>query len=221
MSEQTESLRELRFGTELRDQFERLIEGEAAGRRSRARFAGLRRRRWLQLTAGCLCCLIAAVLATVYLHSPHPQAQHVAVRQPFNPDKPFVQGLVPFAAPGGVMGKAPPTVGVELSGLARGLDGTVWAWGDRQPRNSLRRALVENWDGSAWQVLPLPHGCLDVVGLAAPSPRDIWLAVDGSRGEALLHWTAGSGAPTPGSASATRTRPPTPCLPLLPTTSGL
>lgn len=180
MTVHAESLDDLRFAAELRDQFERLVEGEPAGRTSRARVGGLRRRRWLLLAAGCLCCLIGVVLASVYLSAPQPH-RHTFTRQPYSPGK-------PFAPLGGSMGGAPPVVGVELTGLSRGLDGTVWAWGDRQPRNAPRQALVEHWDGSAWRVLSLPRGYLDVVGLAAPSVNDVWLAVGGLRDERLLHW---------------------------------
>jgi hypothetical protein len=88
MGEQTESLAELRFASELRDGFERVIEGEVAGRTPRARSGRLARGRWLPLATACLCCLIGALLASTYVDRPHPQAVHGLERQPFSPATP-------------------------------------------------------------------------------------------------------------------------------------
>jgi hypothetical protein len=113
------------------------------------------------------------------------------------------EGSPPAAAqqsPGGVIaGAAPLQVGDELTGMVRGLDGKLWAWGWRH-REGPGSPLLEHWDGVSWREIALPRRRLtEISGVAAITRDDLWVAAQGRRGGLLLHWdgTTWDSFPTP------------------------
>ena len=85
-----------------------------------------------------------------------------------------------------IAGAMPAIVGDELSGMARGADGELWAWGQRHFRDAMTAELLERWDGVRWQTVPAPPGFID--GLAALSATDVWVALATDHGGRLAQW---------------------------------
>src|SRR5579885_1110554 len=70
-----------------------------------------------------------------------------------------------------------PGLSNSLSAVAAVSPTDVWAAGTTRTSNGESRALVEQWDGRRWHIVPvpLPAGIASALsGLAATSPRDVW-----------------------------------------------
>lgn len=95
-------------------------------------------------------------------------------------------------ARGIVAGKAPVLVGDELTGMVRGLDGGLWAWGYRHRQGGPGTPLLERWDGQSWQDVAMPASSTaradEIAGVAAVSADDVWVAENTRRGGLLSHW---------------------------------
>lgn len=85
-----------------------------------------------------------------------------------------------------VAGAPPQTVGDELTGMVRGLDGELWAWGYRHRLNARGTSLLERWDGRSWQVFPTT--AREILGVAALSSDDVWVAENTRHAGRLAHW---------------------------------
>ncbi len=88
--------------------------------------------------------------------------------------------------------------GTELSAVSATGPNDAWAVGyydDGRP--SVRHQLVEHWDGSSWQQVPIPSGTgrSEPAGLledvVAVAPDDVWAVGDGDPGP-VEHWDGSS-----------------------------
>ncbi|BCJ25916.1 hypothetical protein [Actinocatenispora sera] len=92
----------------------------------------------------------------------------------------------------------------ELRSVSIGPDGTVWAAGNQElpSGNNAAAVLAERWDGSAWQVDPLPDlGNARIDALYVAAANSVWALVEEQSGaNRYLHWdgTAWSVGTMPG-----------------------
>lgn len=98
-------------------------------------------------------------------------------------------------------GRAPAVAGDDLTGMVRGLDGELWAWGYRHRQNGPGTPLLERWDGQSWQAVPTPPAAMapggEIDGVAALSHDDLWIAENTRRGGRLAHWDGASWTAVP------------------------
>jgi len=133
-------------------------------------------RRMLIIAAAAAVCLAAVVLGVVFSTARNSGGTEAGSAPSLSQ-----------AGPGRTLtGDAPHVVGDDLTGMVRGLDGEIWAWGYRQPRSSPGKPVLERWDGQSWQAVPTPAG--EIAGVAALSSADLWIAENTRRGGQLTHW---------------------------------
>ncbi len=85
----------------------------------------------------------------------------------------------------------------ELAGVAAVSPRDAWAVGQFLPPGGRYHAFVEQWNGSAWREVPIPHpggprGYETLDAVSALSPRNVWAVGDYQRGRLyhtlILHW---------------------------------
>jgi hypothetical protein len=111
MTNDVEPLSDLCFATELRDQFERVVEREPApASRLPAAQSGQRPILAVVLVVAGFC-LAGSLLVSIYLHRPQPQAKHSIASQPYNPGSAFSDPdrAPAFAPPGSTVRGATPS----------------------------------------------------------------------------------------------------------------
>lgn len=88
-----------------------------------------------------------------------------------------------------------------LYGVAAGGPADAWAVGEQYPGSG---ALIEHWDGRAWNVAASPDVAVDkeLTGVAAGSPQDAWAVgqyydTAGNRQALIEHWDGTAWAATP------------------------
>ncbi len=167
------------FAVAIAGQFEAAADAAASGalptRRRRAR------RRLLlvaaSLAATCLAVVVGIALSTSHVGPSGTQAVFAPSGSADGHRTPQFRG-----------GKAPSQYGDELSEMAPGAAGRVWAWGVTHgtDRDHPGGPLLEVWDGQRWSRLAVPGH--EVSGVAEPVPGDLWVAVITKRGGRLAHW---------------------------------
>jgi len=79
----------------------------------------------------------------------------------------------------------------RLDGVAAVSSGDVWAVGSTRARG-YDRALIEHWNGRAWQVVPAPDagaGHTPLFGVAASAANDVWaVGHANATGTLIEHW---------------------------------
>jgi len=165
------------FAAAIARQFEAAADATASGalpaRTNRAR-------RRLLLVVASLAAACVAVVVGIALSTSHGGSANQAVFAPSNSAGRHEK------AP--VAGAAPSQYGDELSEMAPGAAGHVWAWGVTHgtDKDHPGGPLLEVWDGQRWSSLAVPGN--EVYGVAEPVPGDLWVAVTRKRGGRLAHW---------------------------------
>ena len=164
------------FAAEIARQFEAAADAAASGALpARSRWA---RGRWLLVTALAVTC--AAVVVGIALSTSRGGSGNQMAFSPSGSAHQTERGLV--------AGAAPNQYGDQLSEMAAGAAGHLWAWGVTHgtDKDHPGGPLLEVWDGQHWSRLAVPGN--GVYGVAEPASGDLWVAVTKRQGGRLAHW---------------------------------
>lgn len=165
------------FAAEIARQFEAAADAAARGALpARSRRA---RGRWLLVIALAVTC--AAVVVGIALSTLHGGSGN---QMAFSPS-----GSAHQSERAPVVSKAAPLAyGDELSEMAAGADGHLWAWGVTHgtDKDHPGGPLLQVWDGERWSRLAVSGNEID--GVAEPALGDLWIAVNKRQGGRLAHW---------------------------------
>jgi len=174
------------FLAELRGQLERCAAAAASSDETSP--ATRRSSAWRLAAYGMGCLIVAAVVVgAVFALQDRLAPQTFAPQAGDGGTKAVPAPLHSRAGAGRIVTGVPPqTVGDELTGMVRGLNGELWAWGYRHRLNARGTALLERWDGRSWQVVATP--AREILGVAALSSDDVWVAENTRYAGRLAHW---------------------------------